>query len=119
MECTYPVDQSVSLSLICFSGAIQGTFLMLVERILYRPLSAAEMENQTCSDTEDMAHELAKDYLPYTIFLQVYMAIFIILYTLFFYPEMKRSKADNTLDQNGNIATEIASTATAESEMVV
>ena len=65
VEATYPVDQAASFSLILFSNSIQGTFLMAMERILYRPLSEDEMEIQVCADKEDTAHEQAKDYLPY------------------------------------------------------
>ena len=94
VECTYPIDQSMSTALIYFSSSVQSVALMAVEPILRNPLSESEMKKQTCAPTGDTSHEQAKDYLPYTIFLTVYVGIFIILYCIFFNPEMKRSNAD-------------------------
>ena len=65
VECTYPIDQALSQTLLDFSSRIQLPFLMAFEYILYRPLSEVELENQICSDKRDTSHELAKDYLPY------------------------------------------------------
>lgn len=119
VEATYPVDQAASFSLILFSGAIQKTFLMALERVLYRPLSEAEMEIQICADKEDRAHEQAKDYLPYTIFVQAYSMLFSLLYIIFFYPEMKRSKVDRSLIQKNKTTTEVVPTDAIESENLV
>ena len=119
VEATYPVDQAASFSLILFSTSIQGTFLMAMERILYRPLSEDEMEIQVCADKEDTAHEQAKDYLPYTLFVQAYSMSFTILYILFFYPEMKRSKVDRSILQRDTITAGVVSTDAIESEFLV
>ena len=94
VECTYPIDQATSTALIYFSGSLQSAALMGVETILHKPLSVSEMKKQTCALPGDTSHEQAKDYTPYTIFLAVYAGTFIILYCIFFNPEMKRSNAD-------------------------
>ena len=104
-EFTYPIDQCTSFSLLLFANAIQGTFLMALEGILYRPLSEKEMEVQTCADKEDTSHEQAKDYLPYTIFVQVYATLFLLMYVFLFHPEMKRSKVDKSVLPTEKIAT--------------
>ena len=108
-EFTYPIDQCTSFSLLLFANAIQGTFLMALETILYRPLSEDEMEVQTCADIEDTAHEQAKDYLPYTIFVQAYATVFLLIYVFLFHPEMKRSKVDKSVLQSDKITTGIVS----------
>ena len=95
VECTYPIDQATSSALLFLSSSIQGVMLMATERFLYRPLSEKEMEKQTCSDREDFSHETAQDYTPFVIFITSYVAFFVILYALFFDPEMKRSNADH------------------------
>ena len=112
-EFTYPIDQCTSFSLLLFVTAIQGTFLMALESVLYRPLSEDEMEVQTCADIGDTTHEQAKDYLPYTIFVQVYGTLFLLMYLFLFHPEMKRSKVDKSVVQCDQIDTGILS---AESE---
>ena len=117
-ECSYPIDQATSLSFVYVSASIQGVFLMAIENILYRPLSEAELEKQTCADKEDTSHELAKDYLPYSVFVTVYMTAFVLLFTLFFQPEMKRSKADKLVLEKGRLANLNMSTATTESELL-
>ena len=77
------------------------------------------MKLQTCASVEDTTHEQAKDYLPYTIFVQAYAALFIFLYVFRFYPEMKRSKVDKSGNQSDKIATGMVSGATLESEVFV
>ena len=67
---------------------------MVAENALYRPLSEQEMEKQTCSEKGDTSHETAKDYSPYAIFITTYAAVLVVLYILFFHPEMKRTNAD-------------------------
>ena len=119
VECTYPTDQATSTALIYFSSSLQGVALMGAENALYRPLSENEMGKQTCAEKGDTAHEQAKDYSPYAIFITAYAAVFVILYILFFHPEMKRSNADNMLlggEMEGNITT---STSMNESERFV
>ena len=88
---------------------------MAVENILYGALSEADMLKQTCSETDDTSHELAKDYLPYSIFIVVYTTVFIILYILFFCPEMKRSIADTLIAPPDNVETVVESHNTTES----
>ena len=88
---------------------------MAVENILYGALSEADMLKQTCSETDDTSHELAKDYLPYSIFIAVYTTIFIILYILFFCPEMKRSKADTLIVPPDNVGNVLESHTTTDS----
>ena len=63
------------------------------------------MEVQTCADKEDTTHEQVKDYLPYTIFVQVYATLFLLLYVFLFHPEMKPSKVDRSVLQTDKIAT--------------
>jgi hypothetical protein len=92
---------------------------MALENILYRPLSEAELEIQTCSEKEDTSHELAKDYLPYSIFITVYAAAFVVLYVVFSSPEMKRSNADKLVLTKDKFTDVIASTATQESEILL
>ena len=96
VECTYPVDEATSTSLIFFSSSLQGVELLVAELGLYRPLSEVEMEIQTCSEKNDTSHEIAKDYSPYLIFITSYIAAFAIIHILFFRPEMKRSAADRS-----------------------
>ena len=88
---------------------------MVVENILYGALSELDMLKQTCSETDDTSHELAKDYLLYFIFIVVYTTIFIILYILFFRPAMKRSKADTLIVPPDNVETVLESHNTTES----
>ena len=92
---------------------------MAVEAILYRPLSETELEQQTCSEIGDTDHERAKDYLPYSVFLTIYVTAFVVIYVLFFHPEMKRTRADQTVFQSDNITETVVSTATTESEIPV
>ena len=90
---------------------------MGAENALYRPLSEQEMEIQTCSEKGDTSHETAKDYSPYAIFITTYAAVFVVLYILFFHPEMKRTNADkNLLLKGDNDANITISTSTNESE---
>jgi len=107
------------MSLILFSIAMQATILMSLETVLYRPLTEDEMKIQTCAGVGDTAHEQAKDYLPYTAFIQAYAVTLIILYVCCFYPEMKRSKVDKSGIQSHKIATGMVSEATLESEVCV
>ena len=84
---------------------------MGAENALYRPLSEQEMEKQTCSEKGDTSHETAKDYSPYAIFITTYAAVFVVLYILFFHPEMKRTNADkNQLLKGGKDANVTVST---------
>ena len=99
VEITYPIEQAASFSLVLLSNAIQGTVLMSLEGTLSLPLSEGELEIQTCSDKDDHDHEEGRDYLPYTIFISAYAAFSIILYILFFHPEMKRAKVEKTVHQ--------------------
>ena len=92
---------------------------MGAENALYRPLSDAEMEIQTCSEKGDTSHEQAKDYSPYAIFITSYAAVFVVLYILFFHPEMKRSKADTMLLRDDKEANVTVSTSTNESDRLV
>ena len=96
MECTYPIDESTTSALTQISSYIQGAVLMLAEFVLYKPLSEAELEIQTCSEKNDTSHEQAKDYSPYMIFITSYAAVFVVMYILLFNPEMKRSNADRS-----------------------
>ena len=89
---------------------------MGAENALYRPLTKDEMEIQTCAEKGDTSHEQAKDYSPYAIFITSYAALFVVLYILFFHPEMKRSNADQMLLGGGIDANITASTSTNESE---
>ena len=119
VECTYPVDQATSTALIYFSSSLQGVALMGAENALYRPLSEKEMEKQTCAEKGDTSHETAKDYSPYAIFITSYAAFFVVIYILFFHPEMKRSNADKLLlkgDQEVNVT---VSSSTNESDRLV
>ena len=117
VECTYPTDQATSTALIYFSSSLQGVALMGAENALYRPLSDQEMEIQTCSEKGDTSHETAKDYSPYAIFITTYAAVFVVLYILFFHPEMKRTNADkNQLLKGDNDANITVSTSTNESD---
>ena len=117
VECTYPTDQATSTALIYFSSSLQGVGLIGAEHALYRPLSEHEMEIQTCSEKGDTSHETAKDYSPYAIFITTYTAVFVVLYILFFHPEMKRTNADkNLLLKNDNDANITVSTSTNEPE---
>lgn len=119
VECTYPTDQATSTALIYFSSSLQGVALMGAENVLYRPLSEAEMEIQTCSEKGDTSHEQAKDYSPYAIFITSYAAVFVVLYILFFHPEMKRSNADCMLLRDDKEANVTVSTSTNESDRLV
>ena len=119
VECTYPVDQATSSALLYFSSSIQAVALMLAETALYRPLSEAEMEIQTCSEKGDTSHEQAKDYSPYVIFITSYVAVFAVVYILFFHPEMKRSNADNVLLRDDKEDRVTMSTLTNESDRLV
>ena len=92
---------------------------MGAENALYRPLSDAEMEKQTCAEKGDTSHEQAKDYSPYAIFITTYAAVFVVLYILFFHPEMKRSNADNALLKGDKDANITVSTSTNESDRLV
>ena len=92
---------------------------MAVEAILYRPLSETELERQTCAEKGDTDHERAKDYLPYSVFVTVYMSAFVALYVFFFHPEMKRTGADQSAFQSDNVPDVIVSTAPTESEILV
>ena len=92
---------------------------MLAETALYRPLSEAEMEIQTCSEKGDTSHEQAKDYSPYAIFITSYAAVFVVIYILFFHPEMKRSNADSMLLRDDKEANVTVSTSTNESDRLV
>ena len=90
---------------------------MGAENALYRPLSDQEMDKQTCSEKGDTSHETAKDYSPYAIFITSYAAFFVVLYILFFHPEMKRTNADkNQLLKGDNDANITVSTSTNESD---
>ena len=119
VECTYPIDQASSHSLIDFSSRIQIAVLMAVENLFCRPLTEAEMEKQTCSEKDDTSHELGKDYLPYSIFITVYATAFIVLYLIFFRPEMKRSNTDKLVLKKDKEVILISATATPESEILV
>ena len=92
---------------------------MAVEAILYRPLSETELEQQTCAEKGDMDHEMAKDYLPYSIFITIYTSAFIALFVLFFRPEMKRTRADQSEFQSDKVPEITVSTTTTESEILV
>ena len=107
------------MSLIGFSVLVQGPVLMVMENIIYRELSEVELEKQTCAKKGDMSHEMAKDYLPYTCFLTVYMTAFVIIYVFLFQPEMKRSTVDKLKAKKDDIPDKIVSTATVESEIFV
>ena len=89
---------------------------MGAENALYRPLSEAEMEIQTCSEKGDTSHEQAKDYSPYAIFITTYAGVFVVLYILFFHPEMKRTNADSLLLRDDKEANVTVSTSTNESD---
>ena len=89
---------------------------MGAENALYRPLSEAEMEIQTCSEKGDTSHEQAKDYSPYAIFITSYAAVFVIIYILFFHPEMKRTNADGMLLRDDKEANVTVSASTNESD---
>ena len=119
VECTYPVDQATSTALIYFSSSLQGVALMGAENALYRPLSEKEMEKQTCSEKGDTSHETAKDYSPYAIFITSYAAVFVVIYILFFHPEMKRSNADKMLLKGDRDINVTVSTSTNESDRLV
>ena len=119
VECTYPTDQATSTALIYFSSALQGVALMGAENALYKPLSEAEMEIQTCSEKGDTSHEQAKDYTPYAIFITSYTAVLVVVYILFFHPEMKRSNADGMLLRDDKEAYVTMSTSTNESDRLV
>ena len=92
---------------------------MGAENALYRPLSDVEMEIQTCAEKGDISHETAKDYSPYAIFITSYAAFFVVIYILFFHPEMKRSNADNLLLRGDKDANVTVSTSTNESERFI
>ena len=93
-EFTYPVDQSVSLAVIFFSGGIISSVMLLAEQRSYKGLSDEDMLIQTCSSTDDLGHEMAKDYTYYMIFLSTSCFLAITLFVLGIKPEMKRTKAD-------------------------
>ena len=112
VECTWPIDQVTSFSLILFSSSIQGAAMMALEHILYWPLSEVDMKKQTCSEKDDTAHEQAKDYLPYSVCVTVYGMAFIALYVIFFNPEMKRSKADKSVLPCDEVGDQTVSTTT-------
>ena len=89
---------------------------MAAENALHRPLTEDEMRQQTCSEAGDTSHEQAKDYSPYAIFITSYTGVLVLLYVVFFNPEMKRSNADRMLtgvDQEANFT---ASTSNNDSE---
>ena len=102
VECTYPIDQTMSTALIFFSGSLQTVVLMAAETILHKPLSILEMKKQVCASPSDTSHEQAKDYSPYVIFISVYGGTFITLYCILFHPEMKRSNADKIKETDCN-----------------
>ena len=89
---------------------------MVVENILYRQMSEAELEKQTCAEKEDTSHEVAKDYFPYSVFVAVYSAAFVLLFVLFFDPEMKRSNVDTSVRQCDKVNVSDAKT---ESQVLV
>ena len=96
VECTYPINQATSMTLIEFSGSLHTAAMMAFENIIYSHLSEDELALQTCSEKDDSSHEQAKNYLPYSIFIASWMAISGFFYLILFNPEMKRSKADKT-----------------------
>ena len=106
----------MSTALIYFSSSLQGVALMGAENALYRPLSEQEMEKQTCSEKGDTSHETAKDYSPYAIFITTYAAVFVVLYILFFHPEMKRTKADQLLQEDKDANATVSTSTNNESE---
>ena len=94
VECTYPINQAISLALIQFGASVQIAAMIAFENIIYRPLPDDEIRLQTCSEVNDNSHEQAKDYLPYTIFITSWMVVFGCIFVFWFHPEMKRTNAD-------------------------
>ena len=91
---SYPIDQVTSAALIGVSSSFQSGVMMSFEHVIYQQLTEDEMALQTCSENEDRAHEQAKNYLPYTIFITSWMTVCGCIYVFLFDPEMKRSNAD-------------------------
>lgn len=104
-DCTYPYAQTLSMSLLDISHAVQSVLMMNLEVKLKKPLTDEEMEIQTCSSKGGAAHEVASDYTPYMIFLLCYTGLACLLCTFFFKPPMTRWKADrNTARLPGDIS---------------
>ena len=99
---SYPVDPSITTGLLYVGYGTIGTAMFSLEHYFSNPLSEEAMLHQKCSSTDDLNHEVAKDYANYLYFLAGSSIASGSAYILGFWPQLKRTKADRleTIPEN-------------------
>ena len=104
-ETTYPVNQAISTAIVMILpvgtvmiGAELGLSANPHESIINGTYPLQDV--QICSAAGDVAHEVAKDYTSYVHFLMGCAIVAWVLFVFGFFPEMKRSRADQSLSNN-------------------
>ena len=99
-ETTYPVNPAISTAIVLVlpvSAVLIGAELGL-NTVQPQSQTNGTFHNiiQTCSKAGDTAHEVAKDYTSYINFLIGCAIAAWVLFVFWFFPKMKRSRADQS-----------------------
>ncbi|PAV89801.1 hypothetical protein WR25_21628 isoform A [Diploscapter pachys] len=95
-ECTYPVSEATSTSLVVLCGQVQSILLMLVMKIMVRPLQPSKASIEVCRVGKEDQQNTPYDNTISVMVFSVIASLLVLGLVIFFKPVYRRLEAERS-----------------------